>query len=210
MNIIFAGSKGKTGSVIFNYLKQKGYIINTEINLNENKLLDNIKPGSIIIDFTSKDIAYEHALICLKNNSHFICGTTGLSNEQTNDLINQAKEKSLTFIFNPNFSLGIPLIIPFISTLKEEFNDIKIIESHHISKKDLPSGTSLLLKKQLSENTKIESIRTTYPTLDHTIIFKNEYEEITITHKANNKLAYALGVEKTLKQLINELKKQHK
>ena len=32
MNIIFAGSKGKTGSVICSYLKENGYIINNEVN----------------------------------------------------------------------------------------------------------------------------------------------------------------------------------
>jgi len=206
MNIIFAGSKGKTGSIIFNYLKEKGFIFSNEINLNETKLKDIIKPNSIVIDFTHKDIAYEHATICLENNSHFICGTTGISDKQINEILEIANKKNLNFIFNPNFSLGIPIITQFIPALKSNFKDIKIIESHHISKKDLPSGTALLLKKQIDENIQIESIRTTYPSLDHTIIFKNEYEEITIKHSANNKLAYALGVEKSLKELLNKLK----
>ena len=81
MNIIFAGSKGKTGSVIFEYLKEKGYKINSEVNLNEEKLISVIKPSSIVIDFTNSQTAVEHANICLKNNSHFICGTTGIDED---------------------------------------------------------------------------------------------------------------------------------
>lgn len=201
MNIIFAGSKGKTGSIVFNYLKEKGYNIIDEVNLNEKKLNDIIKENCIVIDFTNKDAALNHANIALENDAHFICGTTGISNNKIKELKRNAKKKKLTFIFNPNFSLGIPLIIKILPVLKRNFKNQEIIESHHISKKDLPSGTALLLKNKLDKNTNIESIRTTYQSLDHQIILKNEFEEITIIHKVKNKKAYALGVEETLKKL---------
>lgn len=205
MNIIFAGSKGKTGTVICNYLKEHGYIINNEINLNETKLEDVIKENSIIIDFTNKEAALKHAYLCLENNSHFICGTTAIEESKIKEILHKAKQKKLNFIFNPNFSLGITKITPLLTNLKDYFDNIKIIESHHISKLDLPSGTALLLKKELKKNVPIESIRTTYKTLDHSIIFNNEYEEITITHKVKDKLAYAKGVKECLDKLINKI-----
>lgn len=205
MNIFFAGSKGKTGSIVFKHLKESGYNIKEEINENETQLHNVIIPNSIVIDFTNKEAAYNHALICLENNSHFICGTTGLSNEQINFLKERALIKQLQFIFSPNFSLGITKILPLLNNLKEHYNS-KIMESHHISKKDLPSGTALLLKEYLNESTPIESIRTTYISLDHKIILSNEYEEITITHSVKDKLAYALGVENTLNSLLENKK----
>ena len=202
MNIIFCGSKGKTGSIVFNYLKELNYNIVSEVNVNEKNLIEVIKPNSIVIDFTNKEVCYNHAITCLENDCHFICGTTGLSKEQIAFLTSRAQNKQLYFEFNPNFSLGINKLIPLLSNLKEYYTDIKIIESHHISKKDLPSGTALLLKEHLKENTPIDSIRTTYQSLDHTIILKNEYEEITIKHSVKNKLAYAMGVENSLKTLL--------
>lgn len=198
MNIIFCGSKGKTGSVIYNYLKEQGYAINHEVNLNENKLKDIIKKNSIIIDFTNSETALKHAYLCLENNSHFICGTTGIQEDKIKEILSKSKQNKLNFIFNPNFSLGITKIIPLLHSLSTSFNDIKIIESHHISKLDLPSGTAHLLKKEIKKDVPIESIRTTFKSLDHTIIFNNEYEEITITHKVKNKLAYAKGVKECL------------
>lgn len=206
MNIFFCGSTGKTGSIVFNYLKEKGYVME-EVNLNTDPLSSIIKSNSIIIDFTNKDIAYNHALICLKNNSHFICGTTGIAKETILRLSKEAKEKELNFIFSPNFALGIKPISTFIESLKDDFNSSKIIESHHISKKDLPSGTALLLKEHLNKDTQIDSLRTTFTSLDHSIILSNEYEEITISHKVKNKLAYAIGVEKELIKIINKIKK---
>lgn len=206
MNIIFAGSKGKTGSVIFEYLKEKGYKINGEVNLNEEKLINVIKPSSIVIDFTNNQTAIEHANICLKNNSHFICGTTGIDEDLIYQTLKEAHKKNLNFVFSPNFSIGIPKIINILDDLKNDFNNTKIVESHHISKKDLPSGTALLLKKHLKNKTQIESIRTTYQTLDHAIYLKSDYEEITIIHSVKNKLAYAKGVEKTLIEIINKIK----
>lgn len=205
MNIFFAGSKGKTGSIIFKHLKSKGYKITNEINEGGTSLKAVITPNSIVIDFTNKETAYNHALICLENNSHLICGTTGLSNEQISFLKERAENKNLHFIFNPNFSLGIAKIIPLLNNLSKHYKS-KIIESHHISKKDLPSGTALLLKEHLCNNTPIESIRTTYTSLDHTIILTSDYEEITITHSIKDKLAYALGVENVLNSLLESKK----
>ena len=204
MNIYFAGSKGKTGSIIYNYLKEKGYLISGEINLNEEKLENIIKDNSIVIDFTNKDTALNHALICLNSKSHFICGTTGIEETKIKELQNKAKEKNLTFIFNPNFSLGIPKLLKVLTDLKTDFPQTKIVESHHISKLDLPSGTALLLKKELYDTTQIESIRTPYKSLDHEITLENEYETIAVTHKVKDKLAYAKGVEKELFNLINK------
>ena len=60
------------------------------------------------------------------------------------------------------------------------------------------------LLKELKKDIPIESIRTTYKTLDHTITFNNEYEEITITHKVKDKLAYAKGVKDCLDNFIKE------
>ena len=204
MNIIFCGSKGKTGSIICSYLKENGYTINNEVNLNETSLKDVIKENSIVIDFTNSETALKHANLCLEKSSHFICGTTGINEKNINKILTVSKEKNLHFIFNPNFSLGISKIIPLLHTLPSYYNDIKIIESHHISKLDSPSGTALLLKKEIKKDVPIESIRTSYKTLDHTIIFKNNYEEITITHKVKDKLAYAKGVKEHLDKIITK------
>lgn len=204
MNIIFTGSKGKTGSIVFNYLKEKGYTINDEVNLNSAPLKQIIKPSSIVIDFTTSETALKHAKVCLKNNSHFICGTTGIKEEEISKILNDAKRKNLDFIFSPNFSIGINELLPFLSFFKKHYPKTSIIESHHISKKDLPSGTSLLLKKHLHNNTNIDSIRTTYPSLKHTILLESDDEEITITHIAKSKLAYAKGVEMHLKNILEK------
>lgn len=206
MNIIFCGSKGKTGSVIYSYLKENGYNINNEVNLNECKLIDVIKENSIIIDFTNSEVALKHAYLCLDHNSHFICGTTGINEDNIKEILNKAKEKNLNFTFTPNFSLSLPKILPLLSSLSDSFDDIKITESHHISKLDLPSGTALLLKKEIKKDVPIESIRTTYKSLDHIITFTSEYEDLTITHKVKDKLAYAKGVKKYLDALIDSLK----
>lgn len=205
MNIIFCGSKGKTGSIVYSYLKENGYSINHEVNLNETSLKDVIKENTIVIDFTNSETALKHAYLCLENSSHFICGTTGINEDNIHKILTISKEKNLHFIFNPNFSLGINKIIPLLHSLSNYYNNIKIIESHHISKFDLPSGTALLLKKEIKKDVPIDSIRTTYKTLDHTIIFNNDYEEITITHKVKDKLAYAKGVKNCLDTLIKAI-----
>ena len=40
---------------------------------------------------------------------------------------------------------------------------------------------------------------------NRTIIFNSEYEEITLTHKVKDKLAYAKGVKECLDDLLNKI-----
>ena len=84
-NIVLCGYTGKTGSVLLEYLLEKkdinmvGLVNSSSLPLEETIKL---RGSNVVIDFTTPRSGYYNGIIALNNNNHFICGTTGLTNEQ--------------------------------------------------------------------------------------------------------------------------------
>lgn len=97
----------------------------------------------VLIDFTQPASIYENALYCLNNNIKMVIGTTGLSDEQIEELRKLSREKSVACLIAPNFSTGAVLLMKFAQMASKYFDNAEIIELHHNQKKDAPSGTAI-------------------------------------------------------------------
>ncbi|PKP57921.1 MAG: 4-hydroxy-tetrahydrodipicolinate reductase, partial [Candidatus Altiarchaeales archaeon HGW-Altiarchaeales-2] len=75
--------------------------------------------------------------------------------------------------------------------------DAEIIESHHITKKDKPSGTALKIKEILEKIYEKEipthSVRIGGIVGEHTVMFGNTGEIIEIKHAAISRDTFAMG-----------------
>ncbi|WP_075433709.1 4-hydroxy-tetrahydrodipicolinate reductase [Buchnera aphidicola] len=185
-----------------NNLKKKKYILDFDT------LIDFSEPQS-----TLKMIKY-----CVENKKNIIIGTTGFNDTQITQ-IHEASKK-IPILFSANFSIGINIIhniLKYISPILGNQADIEIIESHHRNKKDAPSGTALQLGKVISHtmqwdfkksaifsrygNTGVRkkrkigfsSIREGNTIGEHTILFSNRHEKISITHTATCRSTFAKG-----------------
>lgn len=197
LKIIICGYKGKMGSLIYQRLvKDINYQIVGLVDTDTAPLKDLINQDvDVVIDFTTAECAINNAYLCLDNNTNYLSGTTGISEKILKKIGLLAKQKKLSFIICPNFSLGINLLIKCLSFIKPYFDDVEIIEQHHISKKDKPSGTALAIKRYLNEDDiVIKSIRKDSNTLYHKIILKKNDEELEIMHKTTSRDAYIEGV----------------
>ena len=84
MKIAICGYKGKTGSKVYELLKEKRYdVIGIE---KKDKLLDFINSIDLLIDFTNKTEALKHIFMCLDFKKPFIVGTTGFTYDELNSL----------------------------------------------------------------------------------------------------------------------------
>lgn len=164
----------------------------------------NSKPD-VIIDFSHPEFLEKTIKYSMHYNIPVLIGTTNYNKEK----MAQISELSnfVPVIKSDNFSLGIYLIECF---LKDNVNYLKdysqmLIESHHISKKDSPSGTSLAIKN-IIKDVKIESQRTLDNRCVHEVIFSKENEEITLIHTIKNRNEFALMAIDICKWLINKEK----
>ena len=80
-----------------------------------------------------------------------VIGTTGLKDEQIDELKKLSKEKNTGCLIAPNFSTGAVLMMMFAQQAAKYFDNAEIIELHHNQKKDAPSGTAIKTALMMSQ-----------------------------------------------------------
>lgn len=106
---------------------------------------------NVLVDFTQPKSIYENAKYCLNNGIKIVIGTTGLTDEQIEELKKLSQEKNTGCLIAPNFSTGAVLMMMFAAQAAKYFDNAEIIELHHNQKKDAPSGTAIKTALMMSE-----------------------------------------------------------
>lgn len=105
----------------------------------------------VLIDFTQPKSIFENAKYCLSNNIKIVIGTTGLTDEQIEELKRLSNKNNTSCLIAPNFSTGAVLMMMFSKMAAKYFDNAEIIELHHNQKKDAPSGTAIKTALMMSE-----------------------------------------------------------
>lgn len=112
--------------------------------------LEQTKPD-VLVDFTDPTNVFENAKIAMNSGVSPVIGTTGLKNEQLQELKELAQSKNLGCLIAPNFATGAVLMMMFAKTASKFFDNAEIIEFHHNQKKDAPSGTAIKTAQMMAE-----------------------------------------------------------
>ena len=204
------GHRGKLGSLIVEELQKKQNTdsvkyygsIERDINLNS---LNPTK--SIIIDVSHPKgtEALLTKLLQTKSTCPVLVGTTG---DLPIDLIKEYGKNAPIAICS-NFSQGINEFKKIIININKSEWNATLSETHHVHKKDSPSGTAKSLVKLYGEEhiplSAVQSVREGEVIGEHTLFLENEYETIIITHKAKDRKLFALGSIKWI-EWLNEQK----
>ena len=105
----------------------------------------------VLIDFSSAS-GFDDALkLALERGVAFISGSTGLSDAQHDAMRSAAT--SIPLLWSANFSIGIAVLRQLVLDASRRLADFdcEIRESHHRDKKDAPSGTALVLGRDVAE-----------------------------------------------------------
>ena len=133
---------------------------------------------------------------CVKRGAALVSGTTGLSDAQRAML--DAASSKIALVWASNFSLGVALLHQLVDTAAKRLPgwDCDIVESHHIHKKDAPSGTALTLGAAAETG----GARPHYASLragdivgEHLVQFTGQGERIELVHRANDRDIFARG-----------------
>jgi len=135
---------------------------------------------------------------CAEHHKPVVVGTTGHSEENMELL--QKMSKQIPILFSPNFSLGMAVTLEAAQQISRQLNglcQIEIVEAHHQTKKDKPSGAALKLAKALCDKgdkeIPIHSIRAGDIIGDHTVVFVMNGERIELKHQAQSREVFARG-----------------
>lgn len=196
MKILLIGF-GKINKLIYKIAKEQVVGI---VDIDGVQILE--KPD-IIIDFSHPEFLDMTISYSKEYNVPVLIGTTGYNDKK------MAKISELSnyvpVLKSDNFSLGIYMIERFLKdniTYLDKYSK-KIIETHHESKKDSPSGTALSLKKIISDSC-IISKRNKDKNCVHEIILSNNNEEIQLSHNISDRTEFALRAIEVAEWLVNQ------
>ncbi|MCK5926018.1 MAG: 4-hydroxy-tetrahydrodipicolinate reductase [Methylococcales bacterium] len=200
---------------------------NIIVEQNLETLLDDF---DVLIDFTRPDATMKYLEICRKAKKRIVIGTTGFSPEEKAHIKEVSKE--IPVMFSPNMSIGVNIslkLLEMTAKIMGDYTDIEIIETHHRHKVDSPSGTALLMGQVIadtlgwdldehatygrskgnigareSQTIGFSTIRGGDIVAEHTVMFADVGERVEITHKASNRMTFAIGAVRAAKWLVDE------
>lgn len=105
----------------------------------------------VVVDFTSPKVIFNNAKTVLSRGISMVIGTTGLTEEQRNQLADICKTSGANCLIAPNFSLGAVLLMKVSAEIAKYLPDAEIIELHHNNKLDAPSGTAKLTAEMMAK-----------------------------------------------------------
>jgi 4-hydroxy-tetrahydrodipicolinate reductase len=187
MKVLLLGRHGKVGSVLGPALEQAGH-----------ELVDSSQEADAAVDFTRPDAVEENVRACLAAGVPVIVGTTGFDLERVAAL---AAEHALPVFYAPNFALGAVLMLRFAGEAGKLMPQAEIIEMHHETKRDAPSGTAKATAERLPGETPIHSVRLPGLVAHQEVIFGGPGETLTIRHDTTSREAFVPGVLLALEHL---------
>jgi 4-hydroxy-tetrahydrodipicolinate reductase len=161
---------------------------------------EEIKNCWCLIDFSTPSATLEHLNYLVKFEKNAVIGTTGFDEEQQ-DKIKEAA-RTIPIVFSPNMSVGVNLLFKLVQTSARILKDYKVYieETHHIHKKDAPSGTAKKIAEIINRGggfeikaEDIKSIREDEVVGDHRVIFESELDRIELYHSAKSRDIFAKG-----------------
>jgi 4-hydroxy-tetrahydrodipicolinate reductase len=153
------------------------------------------------INFTWPDVAHATVRSALEQGVPNIVGTTGLGREELDDLDELARDKGVALFVAPNFAVGAVLMIRLAAEAARFLPRAEIVELHHETKLDAPSGTAKATAEAMGGDVPIHSVRLPGIVAHQEVLLSEPGELLTIRHDAFSREAYVPGVLLALERL---------
>jgi 4-hydroxy-tetrahydrodipicolinate reductase len=100
--------------------------------------------AQLVVDFTHPETVMDNVKWCIDNGLHMVVGTTGFTEERYDQIRSWlGPEPTVGVLVAANFSIGAVLMMHFASVAAAHYDSVEIIELHHPTKVDAPSGTAV-------------------------------------------------------------------
>lgn len=223
MKIAIVGAAGRMGRKLCELAPSMGLEVVSKVDVAEGFDAEWCSCTEGVIDFSHHSCLAANIAKAAAAGIPYVIGTTGILPEEQAAV--DAAAKAIAVVQSGNYSLGVNILLELVeksaSLLGEDY-DIEISEMHHCHKKDAPSGTALMLAKSAAAGRKVSldekaiygrhgdvgerprgeiavhALRGGSVVGDHTVMFASELERIELTHKAQDRAAFAAGALKAL------------
>jgi 4-hydroxy-tetrahydrodipicolinate reductase len=186
VKVALFGAGGKVGAVLGPALEAAGHEL---VELDE---------AEAMVDFTAPEAVVRNISLALEAGVPCVVGTSGWETDEVERL---ALEAGLPVFYAPNFAVGAVLMMRLAADAAKHFPRAEIIELHHDTKKDAPSGTAKATADLLPGDPSIHSVRLPGLVAHQEVLFGGDGQLLTIRHDAYSREAYVPGVLLALERL---------
>src|SRR4029079_2036082 len=138
VKVLLYGADGKVGSALAPKLVEAGHEVTRAGNGDQPK-----RDGhDAAIDFTRPDGVRTNGEGCLRSGIPCVVGTTGMDPADLASFDELARRWNIACLVAPNFAVGAVLMMRFAAEAARYLPKSEIVELHHESKLDAPSGTA--------------------------------------------------------------------
>lgn len=158
--------------------------------------LNGVPVFDVAIDFSLPAGLDTVLALCAGRGAALVSGTTGLAPAQRKAM--QTAAEGIPVLWAANFSLGVAVLSELVERAAHMLQDwdCDIVESHHVHKKDAPSGTALALGACVEHGGAVPrhaSIRAGDIVGEHLVQFTGLGERVELIHRATNRDVFARG-----------------
>jgi 4-hydroxy-tetrahydrodipicolinate reductase len=175
------------------------------------------RPDTVTLDFSNAEASLAHLEVAASTGAAIVIGSTGFTPEM------EARARALATrtrtIIAPNMSLGINVLMKVAGEVAKILSnfDAEVLEIHHGTKVDAPSGTALALGRVIAEARGLDfnsnaifgregitgvrkpdtiavfGLRAGDAVGDHTVYFGGQGERLELTHRSQSRESLARG-----------------
>lgn len=223
--VAIVGATGRMGQ-LFSRLIDESHDFEVSALLTSASALDAMLDADIVVDVTVPASSQSIVDFAVGHGKSVLVGTSGWSAARITSLENRlhAEATGAAVIIIPNFSLGSVLATTFAAVAARFYDSIEIIEAHHASKVDSPSGTAVRTAEligvarasrgpviaphtdqrargQQVSSVPIHSLRMQGIVAKQDVVFGGRGETLTLSHETLDPSAYEVGIMIALRTL---------
>lgn len=225
MKVVIIGY-GKMGKAVHEVLESRNHIVKLIIDEHNSDQINSLTTldVDVAIEFTHPDAGFDNVMKCLSQKVPVVTGTTGW-HDRLPEAGALAKSGNTALLYASNFSVGVNILFAMNDKLAALMNHQEqykpeIEETHHIHKKDKPSGTAVTLAKQIVDNidrytefgleqpaknsVNVKSHRVGEVFGEHEIQYDSDIDTITLAHSAKSRKGFALGAVLAAEHIYNK------
>jgi len=183
--------------------------------------------ADVAVDVTVPAISQTVVEFAVEHGIPTLVGTSGWSIDRISAMTRLVATKpGIGVIIIPNFSIGSVLATSFAATAARFFDSVEIVEAHHSSKVDSPSGTAVRTAELIGQarlelgpvlaphadqrargqqvsSVPIHSLRMQGVVAKQDVIFGGTGETLTLSHETLSPSSYRAGITIALRAIVN-------
>jgi len=205
MRILVLG-QGKTGKLVAEVAAERGHDVrglDVPENADARALTPEFLAGfDVAIDFTTPEAVVQNMRACLAAGAKMVVATTGWYTKLA-EMRALAERSHAALLYGTNFSIGVQVMLKLAQQMGASLAGVgykfSIVETHHVTKLDKPSGTAISIAEMVERGAgskievPIESVREGDAKGTHVLQAVSEVDRVVLTHEAFSRRGLAEG-----------------